>query len=113
MRARICSRVWAVIGCRTSGRTLPDSRKQHPQIVVDLGDRADRRTRVVPRRFLGDRDRRAQAADVIHIRLGHLAQKLSGKAGKALDIPPLPSAYTVSNASELFPDPLTPVKQIN
>ena len=59
---------------------------QHTQIVVDLGDRADRGARVLAGRFLRDRDRRAQPADVIHVGLGHLAQKLPGEARQTFDI---------------------------
>ena len=40
---------------------LPDPGIQHPQIVVDLGDRADRRPRVAAARLLLDRDRRDSA----------------------------------------------------
>ena len=87
----ICSRVWAVIG-RPHLRAVPvaDAGVQHAQVVVDLGDRADGRARVLARRFLRDRDRRAQAADVVDVGLGHLPQELPGEAGQTLDVPPLP-----------------------
>ena len=68
---------------------LPDPGKKHPQIVVDLGDRADRRPRVSAARLLLDRDRRAQPVDPVDRRLGHLAQKLPGIAREALDVPAL------------------------
>ena len=70
--------------------SLADAGEQHAQVVVDLGDRADGRTRVAAGRFLRDRDRGAQAADVVDVRLGHLAEELAGEAGQALDVPPLP-----------------------
>ena len=48
MRPMICSRLWAVIG-RAALRAvaLADAGVQHAQEVVDLGDRADGRARVV------------------------------------------------------------------
>ena len=87
----ICSRVCAVIG-RPHLRAvpLPDAGVQHAQVVVDLGDRADGRARVLAGRLLRDRDRRAQAADVVDVGLGHLAQELPGEAGQAFDVAPLP-----------------------
>ena len=68
---------------------LPDPGKEHPQVVVDLGDRADRRPRVPPAGLLLDRDRRAEPVDPVDLGLGHLAQELPGVAREALDIPPL------------------------
>ena len=62
---------------------------QHPQEVVDLGDRPDGRPGVPPGRFLRDRDRRRQARHQIDVRLGHLAHELAGVIGQALDVPPL------------------------
>jgi hypothetical protein len=69
---------------------LPDPGIQHAQVVVNLRDRAHGRAGVVPRRLLADGDRRRQPADVVHVRLGHLAQKVPGIARKALHIAPLP-----------------------
>ncbi len=65
---------------------LPDPGIEHPQIVVDLGDRADRRPRVAPAGLLLDRDRGTQSVDPVDLGLGHLAQKLARIARKALDI---------------------------
>ena len=45
--------------------------KQQAQVVVDLGDRADRRARVVRGRFLFDGDRRRQAVDMVDIGFLH------------------------------------------
>src|SRR5262249_57054103 len=67
---------------------------QKTQVVVDLGDRADRRPRVVAGALLVDRDRRRQARDVLDIRLVHLTQELAGIAGQALDVPSLPLCPT-------------------
>ena len=65
---------------------LPDPGEEHPQIVVDLGDRADRRPRVPAAGLLLDRDRGAQPVDPVDLGLGHLAQELPGVAREALDI---------------------------
>ena len=62
---------------------------KQPQIIVDFRDRADRRPRVLTGRFLRNRDRRAQTADMVDVRFGHLPDELPGKAGKAFDVPPL------------------------
>ncbi len=68
---------------------LAHARKEHPQIVVDLGDRAHRRAGALAARLLRDRDRRAQAGDQVDVGLGHLAEKLPGVARQALDVAPL------------------------
>ena len=69
---------------------LPHAGVEHAQEIVDLGDRADGRPRVVAGGFLRDRDRRRQAADVVDVGLGHLPQKLPGERAQAFDVPPLP-----------------------
>ena len=51
---------------------------QQAQVVVDLGDRADRGARVVRGGLLFDRDGRRQALDVVHVGLVHHRQELSG-----------------------------------
>ena len=69
---------------------LPDPGKQHAQIIVDLGDRADGRPRVAAAGLLLDRDRRAQPVDPVDLGLGHLPQELPGVAREALDVAALP-----------------------
>ncbi len=73
-------------------RTMPAANPsiQHAQEIVDFGDRADGRTRIVTGRLLRNRNRRAQAADVVDIRLRHLPQELAGERREALYVPPLP-----------------------
>ena len=56
---------------------LADPRPQQAQVVVDLGDRADRRPRVARRRLLVDRDRRRQPLDRVDVRLVHLPEELA------------------------------------
>ena len=65
---------------RAALRTMRDAGagEEQSQIVVDLGDGADRRTRVAVRGLLVDRHGGAQALDEIDIRLVHLPQELAG-----------------------------------
>ena len=65
---------------------MPDPRPQQAQVVVDLGDRADRRARVARGGLLVDRDRRRQALDRVHVRLVHLAQELARVGRQRLDV---------------------------
>ena len=60
--------------------------EQQPEVVVDLGDGPDRRPRVARRALLVDRDRRAQAVDLVDVRLLHLAEELAGVGAQALDV---------------------------
>ena len=65
---------------------LADPREQQAQVVVDLGDGADGRARVVRRRFLLDRDRRRQAFDQIDVGLFHGLQELPRIGRQRLDV---------------------------
>ena len=67
-----------------------DVGEQQPQVVVDLGDRADRRSRVRAGGLLLDRDRRRQPVDQIDVRLLHLLEELPGVRGQRLDVAALP-----------------------
>ena len=67
-----------------------DARPQQAHVVVDFGDRADGRARVLRRRLLLDGDRRRQAVDLIDVRLLHHLQELPGVGRQRLDIAPLP-----------------------
>ena len=64
----------------------PDPREEHPQVVVDLGDGADRRARVLGGRLLLDRDGGGEPLDRVHVRLLHLLEELAGVGGERLDI---------------------------
>ena len=66
------------------------SRVEQSQVVVDLGHRSDGGARIVPRRFLLDRNRRRKALDGVHIGLFHQAEELSRVGGERLDVPSLP-----------------------
>ena len=66
-----------------------DVREEQPQVVVDLGHRADGRARVLRRRLLFDGDRGREALDRIDIGLGHELQELARIGRQALDVAPL------------------------
>jgi hypothetical protein len=69
---------------------IADAREQQAQVVVDLGDRADGRARVVRRRLLLDRDRRRQPFDQIDVGLFHQLQELPRVGRQRLDVAALP-----------------------
>ncbi len=75
----------AVIGA--VGRAHP--RVEQAQVVVDLGDGADRGAGIVSRGLLLDRDGRRQPLDEIHVRLVHQLQELAGVGGKTFHVAPL------------------------
>ena len=56
---------------------MADPRVEHPQVVVDLGDGADRRARVARRGLLVDRDRRREPLDEVDVGLLHLPEELA------------------------------------
>ena len=97
-------------------RAVPvaDAGVEHAQEVVDLGDRADGRARVVAGRLLRDRDRRAQAADVVDVGLGHLPQKLPGEAWTDSRRTAAAPRHTACRTPASFcPSRDTPVRQIS
>ena len=53
-----------------------DARPQQAHVVVDLGDGADGRTRILRRGFLFDRNRRRQSVDLVDVRLLHHLEEL-------------------------------------
>ena len=53
------------------------ARIEQAQVIVDFGDRADRRARIVRRRFLFDRDRGRKALDRVDVGLFHHRQELA------------------------------------
>ena len=67
-----------------------DAREQQAQVVVDLGDGADGRTRVLGGRLLLDGDGRRQPVDVVDVGLLHHLQELARVGRQALDVAPLP-----------------------
>ena len=62
------------------------ARVQQAQVVVDLGDGADGRARVVRGRLLLDRDRRRQALDPVDVGLVHHGQELARVGRQRLDV---------------------------
>ena len=67
-----------------------DVGEQQAQVVVDLGDGADRRARVRAGRLLLDGDGRRQAVDQVDVRLLHLLEELPGVRRQRLDVAALP-----------------------
>ena len=61
---------------------LADAGEEQPQVVVDLGHRADRGAWVVRDAALVDRDGRGKPIDVIHIGFIELAQELACVRGE-------------------------------
>ncbi|MNO54255.1 hypothetical protein D3C76_447210 [compost metagenome] len=66
-----------------------DAGVEQAQVVVDLGDGADRRTRVVRGRLLFDGDRRRQAFDGVDVGLFHHRQELPGVGREGFHVAPL------------------------
>ena len=80
----------AVIGAaRDAG-----AREEQAQVVVDLGDRADGRARVVRGRLLLDGDGRRQAFDAVDVRLVHHREELPRIRRQRLDVAPLALRHT-------------------
>ncbi len=90
-RSTICCGVWRdEPGAVLVAVLHPDAGVEQAEVVVDLGDRADRRARVAGGRLLVDRDRRRQALDEVDVGLVHLPQELAGVGAQRLDVAPLP-----------------------
>ena len=68
---------------------ISDPGEEESQVIVDLGDRADRRARVVACRFLLDRDGGREAFDQVDIGLLHELEKLPGVGGERFHVAPL------------------------
>ena len=69
---------------------LADARVEQPQIIVNLGDRTDRRARIVRGRLLFDRNRWRQTLDQIDVGLFHQLQELPGVRRERFDVAALP-----------------------
>ena len=79
---RLALQAGAVVGAVLDA----DARVQQAQVVVDLGDRADRGPRVAAGRLLVDRDGRRQPLDDVDVGLVHLPEELAGVRAEALDV---------------------------
>ena len=66
-----------------------DAGVEQAQVVVDLGDRPDRRAGVAGGALLVDRDGGRQALDEVDVGLVHLAQELPGVGRQRLHVPAL------------------------
>ena len=69
-------------------RTMRDAHacEEQTQVIVDLGGGSHRRTRILARGLLVDRDRRGKAVDGIEVGFAHLAKEHARIARKAFDI---------------------------
>ena len=65
---------------------MTDARVQQAQVVIDLSDGADRRTRVARGRPLVDGDGRRQALYAVDVGLIHLTEELAGVGRQRFDI---------------------------
>src|SRR5208283_4780575 len=65
---------------------MPDARKQQAQVVVNLGDSANRRARIARGGFLLDRDGRRQAFDRIDVGFLHLLEELARVGRQRFDV---------------------------
>src|SRR5262249_5097147 len=68
---------------------LTEASVEDAQVVVHLRDGSDGRARTLARRLLLDADGRRQAADVLDLRLLHLAEELTSVRRQRLDVAPL------------------------
>ena len=86
-RSTICCGVCRSIG-GAAGRAVgvADAGEEQPEVVVDLGDRADRRARVLGGGLLVDRDRGRESLDEVDVGLVHLAEELPGVRRQRLDV---------------------------
>ena len=71
-------------------RRHADRGEQQAQVVVDLGDGADRRARVLRGGLLLDRDRGREPVDGVDVGLVHLLEELARVRRQRLDVAPLP-----------------------
>ena len=69
--------------------SVADTGIEQAQVVVDFGNRADRRPRITAGRLLVDGNGRRQAFDIVDVGLVHLAQKLAGIGRQRFDVAPL------------------------
>jgi hypothetical protein len=82
-----------------------DPREEQAQVVVDLGDRADRRAGVPRGRLLVDRDRRREPVDRVDIGLLHHLQELPGVGRERLDVAALPLGVDRVEGKARLPGP--------
>ena len=65
---------------------LADAGEQQAKVVVNLGDRADRRAGILARGFLFYGDCRREAFNGVHVRLVHLLEELARVGGQAFHV---------------------------
>ena len=86
-RSTICWGVWRSTRVPSFGQCgTPMRGVEQPEVVVDLGDRADGRPRVARGGLLVDRDRRRQPLDEVDVGLVHLPEELACVGRQRLDV---------------------------
>ncbi len=78
------------LGAALGAERVADPRPEQPQVVVDLGHRADGRARVPRGGLLVDRDRRREPLDRVDVGLLHQPEELPRVRRQRLDITALP-----------------------
>ena len=101
--------VWREISM-PAGRAMrnADGGVEHPQVIVNLGDGADRRARTAAGGLLLDRNRRAQPVDRVHFGPLHLIQKLPRIGRKRLHVAPLALGVDGVERERRFPGSAQP-----
>ncbi len=85
---------------------------EEAEVVVDLGGSGYGGAGVAGLVLLLDGDGGGETVHVVHVGLFDALQELAGVGRERLDVAALPSAYTVSKASEDLPEPLTPLTTV-
>ena len=85
-----------------------DVGEEQPQVVVDLGDRADRRAGIRAGGLLLDRDRRRQPLDEVDVGLLHLLEELARVRRQRLHVAPLPFGVDGVEGERRLPGPRQP-----
>src|SRR3989304_1325994 len=75
-KAIVASTIWDTVWAGAARAAGPG--EQEAEVVVDLGDGADGRARVLARRLLLDRDRGGETLDRVDVGLVHLLEGLAG-----------------------------------
>ncbi len=82
--------------------------EQQSEVVVDLGDRAERAPRAGRAGLLVDRDRRRQALDRVDVRPLELVEELPGVGREAFEVAPLPLGVDRVEGQRALPRPADP-----
>ena len=91
MVSAICDGLWRLTGVPSLGQSgIADPGPEQPHVVVDLGDGADRRARIVPGALLLDGNGWRESLDRIDVGLLHEAEELPRVGRERFDVAALP-----------------------